>query len=340
MAAPITGVPAQYSYDLALSFAGEQRPHALRLAELLHAAHYRVFYDEWEAYKYLGQSLTIRLTAIYQDESRYCVILASDAYVEREWPRHELQCALSRHVEGRSGYILPIRFDDTPLPGLPRDTAYLDARKKSIEYIADELKKRLGAPPGPAPAPVRALEDPWLHVAPAGYIAIVVVKGGQQGAVLNFRCHLSNRAEAPAALRHLEARLTDPSGSSVGLSWNVFYDQTGLLQHDPTPAQPVSLQGGESRLIGVQFARSPLQNRFRWRAGSYEIRFFGLVDRGRIAEHFDLGASFTIRLQERDIHQIDGWSTAGDAVWAEVNDPHNAVGIPVLAENISSRFGG
>ena len=52
----------------------------------------------------------------------------SQAYVEKAWTRHERRLALSRMIREPGEYILPVRFDDTSVPGLPTDV-YLRARQ-------------------------------------------------------------------------------------------------------------------------------------------------------------------------------------------------------------------
>lgn len=66
----------------------------------------------------------------------------SRQYVEKIWPTHERKSALAKQVEVKEGYILPVRFDDTEVPGLPATLAYEDARKKSPEDIANLFLKK------------------------------------------------------------------------------------------------------------------------------------------------------------------------------------------------------
>ena len=46
------------------------------------------------------------------------VVFVSAEYVARDWTRLERRAALNRAVRERREYVLPARFDDTPLPGL------------------------------------------------------------------------------------------------------------------------------------------------------------------------------------------------------------------------------
>ena len=55
----------------------------------------------------------------FQSQAAYVVMCVSRAYVEKAWPRHERRSALSRMIEDKREYVLPVRFDDTQVPGLP-----------------------------------------------------------------------------------------------------------------------------------------------------------------------------------------------------------------------------
>ena len=68
------------------------------------------------------------------------------AWVEKPWPRLERQAALSRAVR-EPGYVLPVRFDDTPVPGLPDSVAYLRANEYSPAELAAMIAQELGVKP-------------------------------------------------------------------------------------------------------------------------------------------------------------------------------------------------
>ena len=56
---------------------------------------------------------------------------------DKAWARHERRSALTKALHLRREYILPIRFDDTILPGLDPDIGYLRVGTRSPEDIAD-----------------------------------------------------------------------------------------------------------------------------------------------------------------------------------------------------------
>lgn len=135
-----------FKYDAALSFAGEDRALASDLATRLKAAGLSVFYDEDEQHTLWGEDLAIRLYEIYCRDSRYCVIFGSHAYLDKEWPRHELRSALDRLIrEKGAAYILPIHLaKGIHLPGLPATTGHIDI-DTGLERIAALLVKKLGS---------------------------------------------------------------------------------------------------------------------------------------------------------------------------------------------------
>ena len=131
-------------YDVALSFAGEDRPHAEKLAKLLEAGGYSVFYDEFERAELWGKNLYTYFSSIYKDQARYCIMFLSKHYAQKLWTKHELQSAQARaFAEENREYILPIRLDDTEIPGILLTAGYLDLRSMTIEAIYQVLVEKL-----------------------------------------------------------------------------------------------------------------------------------------------------------------------------------------------------
>src|SRR5262249_18718024 len=54
-----------------------------------------------------------------------------------------LGAALSRAFSQRAEYILPVKVDDSDIPGIPRTRGYIDARSESAEKIADLVVLKL-----------------------------------------------------------------------------------------------------------------------------------------------------------------------------------------------------
>lgn len=124
-------------FDVAISFAGEDREVARKLAEELTRLGLKVFYDDYEQAKLLGETLTEYLIDIYKNKASYCVVLVSKHYVVKRWTRHEWKAAQARAFEEyERSYILPVRIDSTELPGLLPTIGYLSLEKNSIENIS------------------------------------------------------------------------------------------------------------------------------------------------------------------------------------------------------------
>lgn len=136
-------MPDNLKYDVALSFAAEDRKIAECLAHLLSVYGAKVFYDLDKQADLWGKDLFQHLQSLYRDQARFCVVIISKAYVKRIWTRHELRQAQERALRETREYILPIRIDDTALPGLNETTAYIDLRNSSLADVARILIQKL-----------------------------------------------------------------------------------------------------------------------------------------------------------------------------------------------------
>lgn len=134
-----------YKYQVALSFCGSDRKYAHELAKLLTEKGISVFYDEFEQSELWGKDLYQYLQAVYKDHARYCVIFVSKAYSNALWTKHELKQAQARAFRESKEYILPLRLDDTEIPGMTETVAYLDLRSTSISEVATVLLKKLSS---------------------------------------------------------------------------------------------------------------------------------------------------------------------------------------------------
>jgi hypothetical protein len=133
------------TFDVALSFAGPQRPLAETLAKKVTDAGFVPFYDDFYPEHLWGKNLVEFFDGIYRTRSRYCVMLISEDYLNREWTILERQSAQARALKEKGqDYILPIQVGETPVevPGLTT-TGHLPLGKYSIEQVGDMLVARL-----------------------------------------------------------------------------------------------------------------------------------------------------------------------------------------------------
>ncbi len=146
---------SDFEYDIALSFAGEDRVFVRQVAEALRAAGVNVFFDEFEEAALWGKNLYDHLTDVYRKKARFCLLFASTHYARKVWPSHERQSAQARALEEKGEYILPARFDDTEIPGLLPTVGYIDLRTTGPARLADLALAKLGRTPAPkAAAPI------------------------------------------------------------------------------------------------------------------------------------------------------------------------------------------
>jgi sulfatase modifying factor 1 len=131
-------------YDIALSFAGEDREYAKQLADILLAGGIRVFFDEYEEDRSWGEDLNTYLTDIYKNGAQYVVMFISQFYPKKFWTDIELKAAQSAASQRETPYILPVRLDDTAAAGILSTVGYMDWCEKGAHRIANIILKKLG----------------------------------------------------------------------------------------------------------------------------------------------------------------------------------------------------
>lgn len=95
----------------------------------------------------MGKDLYEHLDYVYQRAARYCVLFASEHYARKVWTSHERKSAQARALHENEEYILPVRFDDTEIPGLRSTVAYVDARATTPDELIALILEKLNTPP-------------------------------------------------------------------------------------------------------------------------------------------------------------------------------------------------
>jgi|GEM_PF-5198011 len=140
-------VTPKRKYDVAISFAHEDSLQAEALASALKRLEVSVYYYRFERGEGLGTDLHLKLTDIFQNQSRYCVVLISKDYLN-QWTEIELEAARARKIKNREkDYILPVRLDKTDIPGLLPTTEYLEWPPENEESIARAIANKLNKQP-------------------------------------------------------------------------------------------------------------------------------------------------------------------------------------------------
>jgi TIR domain len=133
-------------YDVALSFAGEQRSYVGMVNDELKGLGVSTFYDEENRAFLWGREMNETLTDVYQNRARFVLMFISQEYASKVWPTVERRAAFATAITKNEEFVLPARFDDTALPGLLRTVSYIDLRTHSPRQLALLICEKLGRP--------------------------------------------------------------------------------------------------------------------------------------------------------------------------------------------------
>ena len=230
-----------YEFDIGLSFAGEQRRYVERVAEELNYRGIRVYYDADDQANLWGRDLGQYFKEVFQDKCRYCIVFASKEYATKMWPTFELENLLQKATEGRSDFILPVRFDQTVIPGIPYTLSYLDACSHTPVQISQLAAQRLGISEMPARIEFAFLctsldVTPPLKVAQPGFNK----QHPSEGALLTLIKVVFSTGERPVA--DLEVRVTD-SNDHVAGHYRGWFTANGIRStFEPVEFPPVEAE--------------------------------------------------------------------------------------------------
>lgn len=138
-------------YDIALSFAGEERDYVDQVANLLDNRGVKVFYDLLEEADLWGKDLYVHLSEVYNKRAQFTVMFISEAYAKKLWTNHERMSAQARAFQESQEYILPARFDDTDIPGVLSTVGYVSLKGRSPEDLVSLITKKLVGAGGSVP---------------------------------------------------------------------------------------------------------------------------------------------------------------------------------------------
>ena len=136
-----------YDFDIAISFAGENRELAKNITDLLSVLDCTVFYDEYFEANYLGSSWSKQFNEIFSDKSRLVVCLLDEYHKEKIWPTFERECFQQRIKDAS---VIPVYLDNSKFVGIPSDIigipykGYSHSDEEEItERIVLKLEERL-----------------------------------------------------------------------------------------------------------------------------------------------------------------------------------------------------
>lgn len=146
----------EFEFDLAVSFAGEDSAYVEQVVSRLRAHGVRMFYAPQSQAALWGKDLVVEFSEIFSRRSRRVMMFVSQHYVRKFWPQTEAAASYAGQFRQHQRIILPVRLDDTEVPGLLPTISYINGRKYSPLDVANEaitVLKDLGVAVG---APQRA----------------------------------------------------------------------------------------------------------------------------------------------------------------------------------------
>ena len=138
-------------YDIALSYASEQRAYVEQVARILNENGLNVFYDCFKEVELWEGDLKKELWKVFSS-SAYCVVIfISKEYKEKEYTQYEVSAILSSIMNNNgemtnNRLILPIALDDSELQLGLKEKKYIDAKKLNpfelAELIIEKMKMK------------------------------------------------------------------------------------------------------------------------------------------------------------------------------------------------------
>jgi hypothetical protein len=133
---------SETTYDLAFSFAGEDRDYVEKVKVECEKLGLTVYYDQDRRIEQWGKSFIGEQRKVYSGyKTKHFVPFISQHYFVKPVPTDEFKSALMESIR-RSQYILPIKLDNSKvsIEYLSEDTQYLKSADYSPQQLAGALK--------------------------------------------------------------------------------------------------------------------------------------------------------------------------------------------------------
>lgn len=152
-----------YDYDVAFSFAGEQREYVEAVYKYLLSKGVKAFYDQDETVdsETWGQNLVDYFNDIFSHKARFCVVFISQEYANKVWTNYERQVIQARGLVDQ-GYILPARFDGTTLAGGIDTTKYVNLAHLTPEDFGNVILRKIQSKSAPDAPPEITFRTPRI----------------------------------------------------------------------------------------------------------------------------------------------------------------------------------
>lgn len=204
-------------YDLAVSFAGEQRDYVSAAVAACKAFGLDVFYDADKNNDWWGGNFIREQRQVYMSKTRFFVPFISNEYLSKPYPMDEFSAAMLTAVKQGDGYILPVIIGNPDIPPdlLHPHIGYLRAEDYTPVQLAQELRRKVSGAKqaGQAPAGIGQVVENALGVrlpkiVPASfskfeeldrifeYLSRRFKEGAEQLEPHGLKCHIRSRDES------------------------------------------------------------------------------------------------------------------------------------------------
>jgi hypothetical protein len=152
---------SRYEYDVAVSFAGNDRPVVEKFVEMLEERNIKVFYDFNQQAELWGKDLRRGLARIYGEQAQFMIVCLSDDYPERDWTTFEYEVGRNAASKRTEDYLLPLIVGNRPpITGLPATYGFLSLQDQPMEKVADLVLEKLDAVQEISPSALRLRPAP------------------------------------------------------------------------------------------------------------------------------------------------------------------------------------
>lgn len=128
--------PDSFKYDVAFSYASQDKNYVARVAAVLQDANVRAFYDSFEPGSLTETNIYTFSQQVYGEMSRYIIIFYSSHYRDKHWPVYELQCSTKHAQEKEMENIILVNLDGTRVPHIKGIVTDFNSTRTSPEAFA------------------------------------------------------------------------------------------------------------------------------------------------------------------------------------------------------------
>ena len=132
-------------FDIAVSFADEQRRYVEQTVDAAKSIGLKVFYDKDATFDWWGLNFIVEQRKIYAGSTLFVVPFISKEYLVRPYPMDAFAAAMVKAVRLRHPYVLPIVVGDVNIPAevLPPHIGFLRAEDHPPEELAARMKDKV-----------------------------------------------------------------------------------------------------------------------------------------------------------------------------------------------------